>query len=164
VRRVASAKGTEALHFAEPVVWLRGDKELAVVRQSIVETDLARVSLEGETRPVAGVDASSGFAYSPDGTRLAYLRSYQRNLVITRPGQDNVTVAQRRGRSFSGPITWSPDGRKLALFVDVHDTEKKEVAVIDADGSGLRTVGQTLPYDVVGAAVWRPVRDSQGSR
>jgi Tol biopolymer transport system component len=164
LRRVASARGTEALHFAEPIVWLRGDKELAVVRQSIMDTDLARVSLEGETRRVADVDASSGFAYSPDGTRLAYFRSYLRNLVITRPGHDNVTVVQRRGRSFSGPITWSPDGRKLAFFVQDHDTESKEVVVIDADGSGLSTVGQTLPYDDVGAAVWRPVRDSKGSR
>jgi Tol biopolymer transport system component len=161
LRRAASAKGTEALHLYESV-WLTGDKELAVVRRSIGETDLARVSLEGETRRVTDLNAlSSAFAYSPDGSRLAYFRSSPRSeLVITRPGEDPVGVAQRLGRTFLGPITWSPDGRKLAFFVDDHDTESEEVAVIDADGSSLRTVGQTLPYDDVGAAVWRPLRGS----
>jgi Tol biopolymer transport system component len=56
--------------------------------------------------------------------------------------------------SFNGPITWSPDDRKLAFMFAHAGREADEIFVVNADGTKLRRVAVTSRFD--GAAAWRP--------
>jgi TolB protein len=155
LRRIAAAKGTEAAHFQQSV-WLPGDMELAVYAESIGGAELVRVSLDGRRKVLVGLNGWNEFAYSPDGRRLAYLKDYPREeLVITQAGGEPVKVPEPEiEQSFNGPITWSPDGRKLALMVFDAGTQVDEILVVNADGSDLKKIAEANRFD--GGPAWRP--------
>jgi Tol biopolymer transport system component len=157
LRRIASTKGTEAAHFSESV-WLLGDTELAVRASSIVNERLYLVSLDGRKEFVSEI-SSSNSAFSAHGGSLAILRDYPRTgeLVIRLEGGDTVRVRPSEVGHFHGPLTWSPDGRKLALIVtrpSSPGTAKEEIYVVDSDGSGLRRIAEANRFD--GGPAWRP--------
>lgn len=155
LRAIASTKGTEAAHFGQSV-WLPGDEELAVYASSIGGSELARVSLDGRKRVVSALAEANDFDFSADGRRLAYLQDYPREeLVITREGAEPIRVRPPEvGQSFNGPLRWSPDDRKLAFMVFSNVTEQDEIFVVDADGSGLKSIAVANRFD--GGPAWRP--------
>ena len=88
--------------------------------------------------------------WSPDGTRIAYIdvdpfEREDRLEVI-----DLATGAITELATDATDASWSPDGSRLAYvtgsMTDLEPTEDSEVRVVNADGSGTRTIGLTLPY------------------
>jgi Tol biopolymer transport system component len=157
LRRIASTKGTEAAHFSESA-WLPGDRELAVHATSIVDERLFLVSVDGRKEFVSEI-SSSNSAFSAHGASLAFLRDHQRSgeLVIQREGDETVRVRPPEVGHFHGPLSWSRDGRKLALMVSSpsdRGTAKEEIYVVDSDGSGLKRIAEANRFD--GGPAWRP--------
>jgi Tol biopolymer transport system component len=156
LRRIASTKGTEAAHFYESA-WLPGDRELAVRASSMGDNGLYLVSPDGGNEFVSEMSWDP-FAFATHKDDFAFLRDYpRRELVIRREGGDTVLVRPPEGAHFTGPLSWSADGRKLALMVDSpsdRGTAKEEIYVVDSDGSGLKLIADANGAD--GGPAWRP--------
>ena len=165
LRRIATRTGTEAAHF-QTSTWLRGDTRLAVDAMAIDNPQLVVMSLRGDEDVVGGYSAESS-AQSADGHRLAYVQDYPRHALIIRPRRSKrVVVSPPKGRAFSGPLSWSPDGSKVALLLRRLDPENPDVeyelAVVQEDGSDIEILADTDRFD--GEPAWRPARPARPPR
>ena len=81
-------------------------------------------------------DANLDSAWSPSGTRLAYVAPGGL-WTMSAAGTNRVRLTAGKGET-SGP-TWSPDGKRIA-FSDLNRAggRRYDIYVINADGSGLR--------------------------
>ena len=100
--------------------------------------------------PVKLVDGG-GAVYSPDGSRIAYVRHYQlvnRNetRVVGADGSIDHVVGDRSDVQFQGSAAWSPDGTQLLMFRNSR-TSGQVLAVAPADGS---SPGQEFRVDFNG--------------
>jgi Tol biopolymer transport system component len=111
-----------------------------------------------------GISVPDGFAWSPDGTRIAFtvlpsLRSYVARLTV-RAGSVALRRREIAGRG-AGATEWSPDGRKLLFAQEGRDwcrgagdcADAHRIETSNADGSGRRVL---TSYDCVGRSVWSP--------
>ena len=91
-------------------------------------------------------------AWSPDSRRIAYVgrgRSPDVSflVVVSADGSNRLVIA---GRKYS-PV-WSPDSKRLALATNSVD-ERTDLAVVGADGRGLRTIRRNIGS---GPIAWLP--------
>jgi Tol biopolymer transport system component len=98
---------------------------------------------------------------SPDGERLAVVDARPpkgwRMLVGSVDGADMTEVAAGEGDTSQlqwWPGSWSPDGARLAFSVCKGDPCESALLVVNADGSGVRTLVD--PYVPFGPPVWFP--------
>jgi Tol biopolymer transport system component len=166
LRRIAATQGTEAAHFTESI-WLPGDEKLVVRGQSIVETGLYIVSLDGQKEFIYNViwDANS---FAAHGDSLAIIQEYPRDeLVVRRQGRDPVRIPPPKAGHLKGPLSWSADGQRLALWVVTptdRGSAKEEIYIVDSDGSGLRPIaegGSEARFH--GGPAWRPRRGDEAT-
>ena len=112
---------------------------------------LARVIFEASTAApdflTDGEFDVSGYAWHPDGVRIAYSRSQTgRRDELWDMGIYELHTESRETRHLFSPggivagMAWSPDGRQLALVADDHAagpaTDMTVYVMADADGSG----------------------------
>ncbi|MBP7549034.1 MAG: PD40 domain-containing protein [Gemmatimonadaceae bacterium] len=88
--------------------------------------------------------SASNMAWSPDGTRLAYVRSSDATIrIVGALGGDDVAIPGAFAGGFLG-IAWSPDGRRLAF--DRMREGARVLAIVNVDGTDLQ------PFDPWDAA------------
>lgn len=112
------------------------------------------VRVDGSDRQLLVANAGQP-AYSPDGTKLAYV-SYgggNAGVFVANPdGTDPQAVSSRGLRRDGWGLSWSPDGRLLAFA----DLASPEVVVAKADGSGERVIADLGSRWVRSAPLWSP--------
>jgi hypothetical protein len=95
----------------------------------------------------SGVAVAAGEpAWSPDGTKLAYVSRIGGTGGIFIVRADGTGTTRVTSDTTDGEPTWSPDGTKLA-FVHV-STGRRRLVVSNLDGSGLTVITPTLARDV----------------
>jgi Tol biopolymer transport system component len=101
---------------------------------------------------IGSTDSPRPFAWSPDGTRVAFDSGTAASgfsiVVLQADGSGSKTLSL--DASSDAPPTWSPDGTKLA-FTTTSDTD---IAVANADGSGRTLLVQDATRDI--APAWSP--------
>lgn len=107
----------------------------------------------GGSRPGAG--PASDAVWSPDGQKIAFVRSNTRHgvYVVNADGSGVRNLTPKpMGAVYAAPA-WSPDGRKIA-FVSVERDGNSEIYLMNADGSGQRNLTLNPAYD--GDPAWSP--------
>lgn len=132
------------------IAYLR--QPVAAPGQPAPATELVIAAADGST-PVsvspAGVDVR-GFAWSPDGARLAFYDA-QQLYVIDADGQNLRQLTQTAEATNSDPA-WAPDGTRLAFTSDRDGNA--EIYAINVDGSGLANLTQNPAADT--DPTWSP--------
>jgi serine/threonine protein kinase len=113
-----------------------------------LRTDLYRIALVTREERLVARDAESG-DWSPDGKRVSFLRSRQRDTPIGRGYSELVILGLEDGEErtiFSDKSSsidlarWSPDGRRIALLLLGFQTgEKDHIAVVDVASGTVET-------------------------
>lgn len=119
--------------------------------------DLYNINLDTNTLSTlvqaAGTDATP--AWSPDGSKVAFLASRDGNNEIYILDMDTLTQKNITNNIFSdgvNGVTWSPDGTQIA-FVTTR-TGNNEIYVMNSDGSNLRNISNDAASDT--AMSWSP--------
>jgi Tol biopolymer transport system component len=87
-----------------------------------------------------------GAAYSPDGTKIAFMNNYDGDFEICLMNADGTGVKQlTKNSSIDGYPTWSPDGRRIA-FASNRDGDD-DIWVMNADGSNQTNITSNDPAD-----------------
>jgi dipeptidyl aminopeptidase/acylaminoacyl peptidase len=103
---------------------------------------------------VTGAATDESPAFSRDGTRLAFIRSQGSGSVVVLADADgrNQVDVQMSPLANVGSLTWSPDGRSIAVVAD--DTgDTGSVWIVDTTVSSIRKVDVVSEYEEV---QWRP--------
>ena len=116
-------------------------------------------SLGGAERRVL-LDVNSALAFSPDGSRLAFLRrTMDRHLsqvvVASSEGSgEHVVSSFQDAESFEGAPAWSPDGKVIAVAArQEHSTSTGAVVLTPPDGGKTQSLPTKL---VVTDVAWLP--------
>jgi TolB protein len=108
------------------------------------------------TRGISGGFGSpaSDPVWSPDGRRIAFVRRNTRHgvYVVNADGSGVRKLTRKPMGAFYAAPAWSPDGRRIA-FASERDGNS-EINLMNADGSGQRSLTSDLAYD--GDPAWSP--------
>jgi len=105
--------------------------------------ELKRLTQDGEVE--------SDIRFSPDGSRLSFVKGLGDLWTMTPEGKD----AKRLLRSWNHPqYDWSPDSKWIVYSID-DDNFNRDIWVIPSDGSSEPTNISRHPYDEY-SPVWRP--------
>lgn len=120
-----------------------GSSKVVLVERSADTTRVLKIIPDG-------LDHPEGWAISPDGRYLAYVDSTTRLLKIH--GIDNDTLVELPAIGVHS-VSWAPDSESL-VYID-----NSELMIVNRDGSGLRRIGQSLPFEPFKIS-WSPRGDS----
>jgi len=112
---------------------------------------LYRMSLPGGfITKLSSLEANSDVKFSPDGKRMAFIRSYPETretaLIIARSdGAEERTLSVRRPpeKYLHAPV-WSPDGKTLACHYNINGGLQYRIVAIPIDGGGEKIISTQL--------------------
>jgi dipeptidyl aminopeptidase/acylaminoacyl peptidase len=160
---VARADGTGAARELLRGAWFpawspRGDL-IAVAAGGLVV-----VSPDGSGRRIVTRDLGGPFAWSPDGTRLAFIGDLPpRIFVIGADGRGSTPLAEVGA---GDELAWSPDGRRLAWLVfrgqrvGAPFPNRTEIVVAKPDGRE----AETITDEAFGTRIDAPIWSADGQR
>ena len=153
-----------------PAIWSpNGDHITFVVFQSGIKDSMTyddgysvyTVRPDGTDLKELG-DSASVPAWSPDGTRLAFIKEGEdtRELQIMDTDGSNVRTLwsferNRRLRLWYNNLAWSPDGSEI-LYGRLGFGHVVLVVVVGVDGSGARDLSNSNSMLAAGGAAWSP--------
>lgn len=114
-------------------------------------TDIWRVGAGEDLRLTSNPAADYDPAWSPDGLQFAFVsgRKESDDIFVM-----DVDIGGERQLTYYGGYdkhpTWSPEGGRIAFWSD-RETERRQIWVMNADGTGLTNLSNS-PYDD-----WDPV-------
>ncbi|GAW93771.1 zf-HC2 domain-containing protein [Calderihabitans maritimus] len=143
---------TDDLWAYNPVWSPKG--EIAYLTTRFDNVDIMLIDKQGENHVLTQTEAVEGYpAWSPDGEKLAYFRSWfnpetgqQENQVylINKDGTEPVSLTPPIAAASMVPA-WSPDGKRIAINVAKSDStaevEKSSgIWLVNADGTNLQKI------------------------
>jgi TolB protein len=137
--------------------WWPDNKGLIYTSYKHGEPNLYSLALSGdEKRITRGIGVDVGAEYSPDGSKLAFMKNVDGNSDIY------LSDSQGKGlkrvtwlKSVEASPTWSPDGKKIAFVSDRYGTP--QIFVMNVDGSGVQRISLDGSYNT--SPVWSPTGD-----
>jgi Tol biopolymer transport system component/DNA-binding winged helix-turn-helix (wHTH) protein len=139
--------------------WSPDGQTIAYVARSTLGSSVVfLLSLETRTArqlttPTA-LDQDWGPRFSPDGSRIAFVRA--RNIMVVTPQGGEVQRLTRESFRVMGPPAWMPDGQAIVF------------ASIDGEGPSLRKIpisgGATTRLHAAGNFAWSPAISRRGFR
>jgi serine/threonine protein kinase/Tol biopolymer transport system component len=122
-------------------------------------------SLGGEPQKIVEF-VDGGLTISPDGARLAFVRTNLQEkvtsiVVVNSDGSDERLVASMDTDSTYQSLDWSPDGMNIAYAVKHHEPKNDSwyIAEISATGGAERRISDPRNFKII-TALWLP--DKQG--
>jgi TolB protein len=104
----------------------------------------------------AGMQVFSNLAWSPDGTKIAYLQAGVSGIFTMNPegsGQHELN------RVSATSLTWSPDGKKIAFEAGSKFSPSQGIYVMGADGRGVRQLNHLKGgWEYFITIAWQPHR------
>ena len=145
-----------------PPVWSLGSRHLAFGAGSTLRDGtlvLHSVGADGSKLTRLG-DTTGTPAWSPDGSRIAFLRKDGDKTILSEIAPDGSSMTNvhvlgddvtDRTRNITGHLTWSPDGTKILL------SGKHAVGVVNADGSDFQLITNIFTSSITNlVASWSP--------
>ena len=126
-------------------VWSPDGRQIALVGRpdNSINDRVYVMNADGsDATPITTVDGSTSdldVDWSPDGKHLAFTRLTDSVSRIFTMDPDGKNVAQLTSVQSSMP-RWSPDGERIAFSMKSAIHAFSEIAVMNADGSGIRTL------------------------
>src|SRR5262249_31586903 len=104
-------------------------------------------------------------AWQPDGRKIAWVHVYadgNSDIWIMNPDGSKKRALTHLRTGLDGPVSWSPDGRRLAFDCPaLHFGTGSAVCIVNADGSGLsRAKRISQVFDDTGGFAWSPIGDA----
>jgi len=123
--------------------------------------DLYRAPVLGGAPLMLVHDIDSGVSFSPDGSRIVYLRAnspetgkYQL-LTASADGTGEKSLTIGTGSSFSRSPAWSPDGKQIAAVHNQSGDNLSEIRLYDA-ASGKSEIAAAFKDKLLRQQVWLP--------
>ena len=170
VFHVGAAGGTPVRLFDLPPEIFAEENQLVVspdgTRMTYLAGGLHVTTLDGRDDHLVSADLDVGYwsppAWSPDGTRLAFVGKPPAGpdgvWLVTPDGSGLTRLPVPGSPGFASTVSWSPDGTRLLVSVAATDANganlTSTILVVRADGSGLQQLTGGEAYDA--NPVWRP--------
>lgn len=151
-------------------VWSPDGQQIAFVSTRTGNADLFVMGRDGSQPTQITRDGADDLfpSWTPVGNRLAWVRrnGTQRTLWVANADGSNARTISGALPWLAHPV-WSPDGQRLAFDYDASGDGWNDLAMINADGSGLRLLGSLAPRQELWMGSWYtddPTSGGKGER